>query len=68
MYSGLAIPDNGAEFADERTLSDLLSERDGEIRPFCCNPRHADRRGGCERNHVELRRLPPKGSASGSTG
>ena len=36
-------------------------ELPGETRLLCCDPRRADQKGGCERNHVEIRKPPPKG-------
>ena len=53
--------DNGSELAAEGALARALGERDGERRPYCCDPRRADQEGGCERNRSEARRLPPKG-------
>lgn len=57
----LVVTDNGAEFADEGALAALLGERDGETRLYYCDPMRADQKGGCERNHVEIRKLLPKG-------
>lgn len=57
----LVITDNGAEFADEAAIAALLGEGDGETRLFHCDPRRADQKGGCEKNHVEIRKLLPKG-------
>ena len=36
-------------------------ELPGETRLSCCDPRRADQKGGCERNHVEIRKPLPKG-------
>ena len=58
---GAVLTDNGHEFADEGGLAALLCERDGETRLFYCDPRRADQKGGCEKNHVEIRKLLPKG-------
>ena len=58
---GAVLTDNGHEFADEGVLAALLCERDGETRLFYCDPRRADQKGGCEKNHVEIRKLLPKG-------
>lgn len=33
----------------------------GETRLFYCDPGRSDQKGACERNHVEIRRLLPKG-------
>jgi IS30 family transposase len=57
----LVLTDNGGEFADEEALAHALGERDGECRLYYCDPRRADQKGGCERNHSEIRKLLPKG-------
>lgn len=57
----LVLTDNGPEFADEGEIAALIGERPGETRLFYCDPRRADQKGGCERNHVEIRKLLPKG-------
>lgn len=57
----LVLTDNGSEFADEAAIAALLGEGEGETRLFYCEGRRADQKGGCEKNHVELRKLLPKG-------
>ena len=56
------LTDNGTEFSDERAIADLVGEGPGETRLFYCDPRRSDQKGACERNHVEIRKLLPKGS------
>ena len=56
------LTDNGAEFSDERAIAALLGEGPGETRLFYCDPRRSDQKGACERNHVEIRKLLPKGA------
>ena len=56
------LTDNGAEFADEGAIAALLGEREGETRLFYCDPRQSQQKGACERNHVEIRKLLPKGA------
>ena len=56
------LTDNGAEFADEGAIAALLGEGPGETRLFYCDPRRSDQKGACERNHVEIRKLLPKGA------
>lgn len=58
---GLVLTDNGSEFADEGGIAALLGEREGETRLSCCDPMRSDQKGACERNHVEIRKLLPKG-------
>ena len=51
-----------SEFADEGAIAELLGERDGGDRElFYCDPGRASRRA-CEKNHVEIRKLLPKGA------
>ena len=57
----LVLTDNGSEFADEAAIAALLGEAAGETRLFYCEGRRADQKGGCEKNHVEIRKLLPKG-------
>ena len=58
----LLLTDNGAEFADcegiERSSLDPAARR---CSVFYCDARQSQQKGGCERNHVELRKLLPKG-------
>ena len=56
------LTDNGAEFSDEEAIAALVGEGPGETRLFYCDPRRSDQKGACERNHVELRKLLPKGA------
>ena len=58
---GLVATDNGSEFSDEGAIAALLGEREGETRLYYCDPMRADQKGGCEKNHVEIRKLLPKG-------
>ena len=58
----LGATDNGAEFSDEAAIAALLGEGPGETRLFYCDPRRSDQKGACERNHVEIRKLLPKGA------
>ena len=57
----VVLTDNGSEFADEAGIATALCERPGETRLFYCDPMRSDQKGACERNHVEIRKLLPKG-------
>lgn len=50
------------EFSDEAAIAALLGEGPGETRLFYCDPGRSDQKGACERNHVEIRKLLPKGA------
>ena len=56
------LTDNGAEFSDEAAIAALLGEGPGETRLFYCDPGRSDQKGARERNHVEIRKLLPKGA------
>jgi hypothetical protein len=56
------LANTGAEFSDEAAIAALLGEGPGETRLFYCDPRRSDQKGACERNHVEIRKLLPKGA------
>ena len=43
-------------------VADLVGEGPGETRLFYCDPGRSDQKGACERNHVEIRKLLPKGA------
>ncbi len=58
---GVVLTDNGHEFADEGAISSVFDEQPGETKLFFCDPRRADQKGACEKNHVEIRKLLPKG-------
>ena len=57
----LVATDNGPGFSDEAAIAELLGERDGETRLHYCDPVGPDQKGGCEKNHEEIRKLLPKG-------
>ena len=56
------LTDNGHEFTDiegmERSCTVPGEKR---TRIFFCDPNRSDQKGGCERNHREMRRVIPKG-------
>ncbi len=58
---GLILTDNGVEFSDTEAL-ELSAAGDGSARcqVYYCDVRQSQQKGGCERNHVELRKLLPK--------
>lgn len=56
------LTDNGAEFSDHGALE--RSALDGSrrrSRVFYCDVRQSQQKGACERNHVEIRKVLPKG-------
>ena len=61
LFGAGVLTDNGPEFADEGAVAAALGERPGETRLYYCDPRQSQQKGACERNHVEVRKLLPKG-------
>ena len=58
---GLVLTDNGTEFSDWESLErSCLPGRAARCRVYYCDVRQSQQKGGCERNHVELRKLLPK--------
>lgn len=55
------LTDNGKEFSQEEDLAALFVERGDATRLFFCDPAHSEQKGSCEKNHVEIRKLIPKG-------
>ena len=55
---GLVLTDNGAEFSDWESLErSCLPGKGARCRVYYCDVRQSQQKGGCERNHVELRKL-----------
>ena len=55
------LTDNGAEFSDE-ARSPRSSARARRDEAVLLRPGRSDQKGACERNHVEIRKLLPKGA------
>ena len=55
------LTDNGHEFSDEKALAEVFGERESETRLYYCDARASQQKGACEKNHVEIRKLLPKG-------
>ena len=55
---GLILTDRGSEFDDIAGM-----ERGGRCSVYYTDPRRPDQKGGCEKAHVELRKVIPKGTS-----
>lgn len=55
---GLILTDRGTEFDDIAGI-----ERGGRCSVYYTDPQCSDQKGGCEKNHVELRKIIPKGTS-----
>ena len=59
---GLILTDNGPEFSDFGAIErSALPGRAARCRVYYCDVRQSQQKADCERNHVELRKLLPKG-------
>ena len=65
LFSELFNPiltDNGPEFADENSVErSIFSNNEKRSSVYYCDLRQSQQKGSCERNHVELRKILPKG-------
>jgi IS30 family transposase len=58
---GLILTDNGVEFSDFKTIERSAVSKRSRTKVYYCDVRQSQQKAGCERNHVELRKLLPKG-------
>jgi IS30 family transposase len=61
-FFGLLLLDRGVEFDD---ISGIESSMAGGVRcaAYFADPNRPDQKGACEKNHVELRKILPKGTS-----
>lgn len=55
------LTDNGCEFEDDSAIAFALGEVPGQTVLYYCDPRQSQQKAACEKNHVEIRKLLPKG-------
>ena len=60
---GLILGDRKSEFDDVAGI-----EKDGRCNVYYTDPQRPDQKGSCEKNHVELRKVIPKGTSIDSLG
>ncbi|MEG0322364.1 MAG: helix-turn-helix domain-containing protein [Raoultibacter sp.] len=58
---GLILTDNGVEFSDTDALERSAIQGSVRTQVYYCDVRQSQQKAGCERNHVELRKILPKG-------
>ena len=59
---GLVLTDNGGEFEDAEGIErSCTAEGERRCRVYYCDPMQSQQKPGCERNHVEIRKMLPKG-------
>ena len=57
------LTDNGSEFADPRSIEFDYETGERVCRLFYCDPGKSGQKGKIEKNHVELRKVFPKGAS-----
>lgn len=62
-FFGLMLLDRGTEFDDIEGMERSLVEGKKRARAFFTDPNRPDQKGACEKNHVELRKILPKGTS-----
>lgn len=62
-WFGVIKTDRGSEFADTSRIERTINGKK-RCRVFYCDAFNSQQKGGCERNHRELRRLIPKGTTN----
>lgn len=61
---GTLVTDHGHEFNNFKELeASCTVEGETRCKVFFCDPSRPDQKGACEKNHVELRKLLPKGTS-----
>lgn len=58
---GTILTDNGREFANHKLIERSVFGGKPRCRVYYCDVRQSQQKAGCERNHVELRKILPKG-------
>jgi IS30 family transposase len=63
QFFGLLLFDRGSEFDDTSGIERSCKSDKPRARAYYCDPQRSDQKGSCEKNHVELRKLLPKGTS-----
>lgn len=62
-WFGTILTDRGSEFLDFYVLEKSRKGKGRRCRVFYCDPMKSGQKGRCEKNHVELRKIIPKGTS-----
>lgn len=60
---GTIPTDRGIEFCDFEAIERSCLSNARRCRVSCCDPQRSGQKGSCEKSHVELRKVLPKGSS-----
>lgn len=62
-FFGLMLFDRGSEFDSIEAMEASCIESGKRTNAYFADPSRPDQKGGCEKNHVELRKVLPKGTS-----
>lgn len=62
-FFGLLLLDRGTEFDDISGIEKSCETDRPRAQAYFCDPNRPDQKGACEKNHVELRKVIPKGTS-----
>jgi IS30 family transposase len=62
-FFGLLLLDRGGEFDDIAGIEKSCESNRTRCAAYYCDPSRPDQKGACEKNHVELRKIIPKGTS-----
>jgi IS30 family transposase len=62
-FFGLLLLDRGTEFDDIAGIERSCETKTSRCAAYFCDPNRPDQKGSCEKNHVELRKVVPKGTS-----
>lgn len=62
-WFGVILTDRGSEFLDFEGIERSYRSGGKRCRVFYCDPMKSGQKGRCEKNHVELRKILPKGTS-----
>ena len=62
-FFGLLLLDRGSEFDDISGMERSYEENRKRCSVYFTDPQRSDQKGACEKNHVELRKVLPKGTS-----
>ncbi len=60
---GILLADRGSEFLDFEGIEGSIDGLGRRCRIFYCDPMKPSQKGACEKNHVEYRKIVPKGTS-----
>ncbi|WP_102378101.1 IS30 family transposase [Raoultibacter timonensis] len=62
-WFGVILTDRGSEFLDFHALEKSCKGKGRRCSVYYCDPMKSGQKGRCEKNHVELRKIIPKGTS-----